>query len=144
MSSKIENILEKLRDLLAAACDADIRLDDGLPDKIPPDGLVIIYEGDPGEPDIALGGFSSAYYQQDIEIAVHVQHGDPETRRQKFYAILRQIGQVLEDHPTLDGLIQGREYGSPQPEHVPAEGAAPIKAATLIVTVDYETDAPLS
>ncbi len=48
--------------------------------------------------------------------------------------------QSLEADDTLGGLAFGLTYGRPEP--VP--GAPAIKSATLTVTVDYETDAPLS
>ena len=34
-----------------------------LPEKIPDGGLIILRDGDPGEPEQALGGFGNAYYQ---------------------------------------------------------------------------------
>ena len=104
MSSKIEAILEKLRDLLAAACDAEVRLDEGLPDKIPPDGLVIIYEGDPGEPDIALGGFSSAYYQQDIEIASMSRAGTRRRGGKSITPYCARLDKSLKTIPTWTAL----------------------------------------
>ena len=34
-----------------------------LPEKAPDGGLIILRDGDPGEPEQALGGFGNAYYQ---------------------------------------------------------------------------------
>lgn len=45
---------------------------------------------------------------------------------------------------TLGGLAFGMIYGRPEPTIEAVAGAPAIKSATLIVTVDYETDAPLS
>ena len=45
-----------------------------LPEKIPPGELIILRDdGDPGEPEQALGGFGTAYYQQAVEIEVYVR-----------------------------------------------------------------------
>jgi hypothetical protein len=46
--------------------------------------------------------------------------------------------------PTLGGLVFGITYGRPEPAIEAVAGAPAIKSATLSVTVDYETDAPLS
>jgi hypothetical protein len=42
---------------------ATIERNSGLPEKIPAGGLLILRDGDPGEPEQALGGFGNAYYQ---------------------------------------------------------------------------------
>ena len=51
---------------------------------------------------------------------------------------------MLEADPTLGGLSFGLTYGRPEPSIEPIAGAPAIKSATLSVTVDYETDAPLA
>ena len=54
------------------------------------------------------------------------------------------IGAALEANPTLSGLAFGLTYGRPEPSIEAVAGAPAIKSATLSVTIDYETDAPLS
>jgi hypothetical protein len=62
----------------------------------------------------------------------------------RFDALLLQIGIALEADPTLGGVALGLTYGRAEPS-IKAVAAAPaIKTATLTLTVDYETDAPLS
>jgi hypothetical protein len=78
-----------------------------LPEKIPDGGLIILRDGDPGEPDQALGGFGSTYYQHAIEIEVYVEEGDAAARDAAFDALLQQIGTVLKADPTLGGLAIG-------------------------------------
>jgi hypothetical protein len=56
----------------------------------------------------------------------------------------KQIGAVLEADPALDGLAFGLTYGRPEPAIEAIAGAPAIKSATLSVTVDYETSAPLA
>ena len=115
-----------------------------LPEKFPDGGLVILRDGDPGEPEQALGGFGDAYYQHAVEIEVYVEGGDAAARDAAFDVLLQQIGAALEVDPTLGGLAFGLTYGRPEPEVEAVERAPAIKAATLPVTVNYETDAPLS
>ena len=51
---------------------------------------------------------------------------------------------MLEADPTIGGLAFGLTYGRPESSIEAIARAPAIKTATLTVTVDYETDAPLS
>ena len=61
-----------------------------------------------------------------------------------FDALLLQIGAALEADPTLGDLAFGLTYGRPEPSIEAIAGAPAIKTATLTVSVDYESDAPLA
>jgi hypothetical protein len=115
-----------------------------LPEKIPAGGLIILRDGDPGEPEQSLGGFGSVYYQHAVEIEVYVEEGNSAVRDTAFDDLLKQIGAALEADPTLGGLAFGLTYGRPETSIEAVSGAPAIKSATLTVTVDYETDAPLA
>jgi hypothetical protein len=78
-----------------------------LPEKIPAGGLVILRDGDPGEPEQALGGFGNAYYRHAVEIEVYVEEGDAATRDAAFDGLLQQIGAALEAEPTLAASPSG-------------------------------------
>jgi hypothetical protein len=68
----------------------------------------------------------------------------PEHRFGPLRFLLQQIGEALEADPTLGGLAFGLTYGRPEPAIEAVAGAPAIKSATLTVTVDYESDAPLA
>jgi hypothetical protein len=143
-ASKAEQVLDALNALLETVPGATIDRNSVLPEKIPDGGLIILRDGDPGEPEQALGGFGSAYYQHAVEIEVYVEEGDAAARDAAFDALLQQIGAALEADPTLGGLAFGVTYGRPEPAIEAVVGAPAIKSATLTVTVDYESDAPLA
>jgi hypothetical protein len=143
-ASKAEQILDALKALLETVPDAVVERNSALPEKIPGGGLIIVRDGDPGEPEEALGGFGSTYYQHAVEVEVYVEEGDAAARDAAFDDLLQQIGAVLETDPTLGGLAFGLTYGRPESSIEPVAGAPAIKTATLTVTVDYESDAPLS
>jgi hypothetical protein len=143
-ASKAEQVLEGLRVALATVPDAVVQRNSVLPEKIPDGGLVIVRDGDPGEPEQALGGFGSTYYEHAVEIEVYVEEGDAAARDAAFDALLQQIGAALEADSTLGGLAFGLTYGRPETSIEAVSGAPAIKSATLAVTVDYETSAPLS
>jgi hypothetical protein len=143
-ASKAEQMLEAVKALLETVPSATVERNSVLPEKVPNGGLIILRDGDPGEPEQALGGFGNAYYEHAIEIEVYVEEGDPAVRDAAFDALLQEIGVALETDPTLGGLTFGLTYGRPEPAIEAIAGAPAIKSATLTVTVDYETSAPLS
>jgi hypothetical protein len=142
--SKAEQVLDALKALLETVPSATIERNSVLPEKVPNGGLIILRDGDPGEPEQALGGFGNAYYEHAVEMEVYVEEGDPALRDAAFDALLQEIGVALETDPTLGDLAFGLTYGRPEPAIEAIAGAPAIKTATLAVTVDYESDAPLS
>jgi hypothetical protein len=141
-ASKAEQVLNTLKALLETVTDAVIERNSVLSKKVPGGGLVILRDGDPGEPEQALGGFGNAYYQHAVEVEVYVEEGDGVIRDLAFDDLLQQIGVALETDPTLGGLAFGVTYGRPEPAIEPVAGAPAIKTATLLVTIDYGTSAP--
>jgi hypothetical protein len=59
-ASKAEQVLEGLRAALETVSDAVVQRNSVLPEKIPAGGLIILRDGDPGEPEQPLGGFGSS------------------------------------------------------------------------------------
>jgi hypothetical protein len=143
-ASKAEQVLEAIKALLETVPDAVIERNSVLPEKVPAGGLIILRDGDPGEPEQALGGFGNAYYQHAVEIEVYLEEGDAAAREAAFDSLLQQIGVALETDPTLGGLAFGLTYGRPEASIEAIAGAPAIKSATLAVIVDYETAAPLA
>jgi hypothetical protein len=143
-ASKAEQVLEAVKALLETIPGVAVERNSVLPEKISNGGLLILRDGDPGEPEQALGGFGNAYYQHPVEIEVYVEDGDAAARDAAFDDLLQQIGAALESDPTLGDIAFGMTYGRPEPAIEAVAGAPAIKSATLSVTVDYETSAPLS
>ena len=137
-TSKTEQILEVLRAGLETVPGAKVERNAVVPEKIPAGGLIVLRDGDPGEPDTALGGFGNAYYSHAIEVEVYVEAGDA-----AFDALLGEIGAVLDADPTLGGFAFGMTYGRPDVDAEAVAGAPAIKTGTIIVTVEYETVIPL-
>ncbi len=143
-ASKAEQVLEALKALLETVPDAVVERNSVLPEKIPDGGLIILRDGDPGEPEQALGGFGNTYYQHAVEIEVYVEEGDAAARDAAFDALLQQIGAALEADPTLGDLVFGLTYGRPDASIEAIAGAPALKTGTISVTLDYEANTPLS
>jgi len=140
--SVAEQILNALYRRLASV--APVLRNAALPERIPPQGLLILRDGTPALEEASLGGLGGYYYRHEIEVEVYVQHKDTESRDQQFDALLQTIGQVLANDPTLEGLACGLDYARPAMEVEGREGIEAIKQATLIVTAEYGTQRALS
>ena len=98
-ASKAEQVLETFRAVLETVPGASVERNSVLPEKVPAGGLIILRDGDPGEPEQALGGFGSTYYQHAVEIEVYLEEGDAAARDAAFDDLLQQIGAALESRP---------------------------------------------
>ncbi len=71
MPSKRETVLGAVKALVASALPgAEVKRNLAKPERIPPGGLVVIRDGDPGEPDVTLSPVSYLYtHRIPVEIA---------------------------------------------------------------------------
>ena len=143
MTSKPEQVILAVLALLETLSTAKIERNSGVPERIPAGGLIVLRDGNPGEPDTALGGFGGAYYSHDVEIELYAEEGDAALRDAAFDALVQAVGAALESDPTLGSLVFGMSYGRPEIDTEAVIGASAIKHGILAVTVEYETDSPL-
>ncbi|MBF0187079.1 MAG: acyl-CoA transferase [Magnetococcales bacterium] len=109
-----------------------------VPSLIPDGGLVILRDGDSGEPDWTLGGFDDHhYYRHAIPVEIHVQHADGAERDQRFSALVGWIFSVLKGDRTLGGLVTGMVFGLPESDLQLVEGGAAIKSGRVMIMVEY-------
>src|SRR5690606_22813137 len=76
MMSKRETILAALTGALRTGLSANVRRNEVLPEKVPAEGLVILRDGDPGEPDVTLNP-RTEFYSHRVEIEAYVPR-DPD------------------------------------------------------------------
>ena len=112
-----------------------------LPERIPPEGLMILRDGEPGEPEVTLSPLRY-HYQHRAEIEAVVQGTND--RDAAFDTLCASIVAVIISDRTLDGLCDWVEAEAPQPVDLPVEGAASLKAAVIPVVLSYSTADPLS
>ena len=138
MNSKTETVLQTLKTLLEAHCAAPVIRNTALPEVVPPEGLIVIYDGDPGESDKALGGFDSVYYEHNIDIIIFVEEGEADQRDTAFDTLVAQIKTVFRTYPDLNGEVFGLTYDHPKTEVIPVVGGTALKSGTLVLRADYE------
>jgi hypothetical protein len=140
--SRREQVLATLLQGLQSGLAATVRRNEVLPEKVPAAGLVILRDGDPGEPDVTLNP-RTEFYNHRVEIEAYVPHDGTGGGEAALDALLGSIGTVLRIDPSLGGLAENLTPSAPETGALPIEGAAPILTARLVVTVEYLVSDPL-
>jgi hypothetical protein len=139
MPTARETILAALHTLLQTLPSTVLR-GEVLPERIPPAGLLILRDGDPGEPEVTLSPLLY-HYQHRAEIEAVVQGA---TRDAAFDTLCASIGAAIATDRTLGGLCDWVEAEAPQPVDLLVEGAASLKAAVISLVLHYNTADPLA
>ena len=143
MPSKREQVLAALFARLEAELSATVRRNEALPERVPAEGLVILRDGDPGEPDVTLNP-RTEFYSHRVELEVLVTRAGRRRRRGGARCPARAVAAALAPDPSLGGLAENLRLGAPEIGTLAIEGAAPILTARLIVTVEYLVSDPLA
>jgi hypothetical protein len=89
-----EAILQALFALLQTITDATVLRNEALPERIPESGLIILRDGDPGEPETLLSPVSY-YWQHRALVEVVVQKGDQAARDLALDGLYRKISLAI-------------------------------------------------
>ena len=120
---------------------APVLRDEVLPERIPAAGLIILRDGQPGEPEVTLSPLRYHYqHRAELEVVVQAANG----RAGAFDTLIAAIGTALEADRTLGGLCDWIEPEAPGSVDLPIEGAAALKAAVITVVLHYTTTGPLA
>ncbi|SUZ32929.1 hypothetical protein ROE7235_02695 [Roseibaca ekhonensis] len=157
MPTTRETILTALHALLQTLPATALR-GDVLPERVPTAGLLILRDGEPGEPEVTLSPLRY-HYQHRAEIEAVVQgearsaqqmqgSGGPlqgtNDRDAAFDTLTASLGAAIAADRTLGGLCDWVEADAPRPVDLPVEGAATLKAAVISVVLHYSTPDPLT
>jgi len=140
MPTTRETILAALTAQLAGRAGAEVRRNATLPERVPAQGLVIVRDGTPGEPDVTLNPWR-AYYRHRVEIEAFMSPGAAEAA---LDALLARIGVALAHDDSLGGRVEMMTAAAPELQPVPVEGGAPFLAVALAITLEYQVSDPLS
>ena len=140
MPTTRETVLATLQARLQSLAALVLR-DEVLPERIPTAGLIILRDGQPGEPEVTLSPLRY-HYQHRAELEVVVQAGTG--RASAFDTLITAIGTALEADRALGGLCDWVEPEAPASVDLPIEGAAALKAAIITVVLHYTTTGPLA
>jgi hypothetical protein len=113
MASKRETVLGAVKALVAAALpSAEVKRNLAKAERIPPGGLVVIRDGDPGEPDVTLSPVSYLYTHR-IPLEIAAFESATLTREQVVDEMLAAIGAAIIANRRLGGLVDWIEAEAP-------------------------------
>jgi hypothetical protein len=144
MASKRETVLAAVKALVAAALPAaEVKRNLAKTQRIPPGGLVVIRDGDPGEPEMVLSPLTYLYsHRIPLELATY--ESATLTREQVLDVMTAAIGAAIGANRTLGGLCDWIEAEAPVTDDIEVLGALPARFADLTILAVYATTDPLN
>jgi hypothetical protein len=136
MPTQRETILTTLADLLRAIPNVPVLRGGVLPERIPNEGLMILRDGNPGEPSVTLSPLAY-HFQHRAELEAIVQSATD--RDALFDTLVAQVGAVIAVDRTLQGLCDWVDLEAAEPVELPMEGAAALKAGVIPIILHYTT-----
>ena len=143
MASHREQVLSALFGRLQGVPDATVRRNEALPVSVPAGGLIILRDGDPGEPDVTLNP-RTEFYSHRAEIEAFVTQAVGGGGEEELDALLSWLSLKLNIDRSLGGLAENLSWSAPETSVLAIEGAAPIFTARITVTIEYLVSDPLA
>ena len=143
MASTGESVIQAVVALIEAALPAaGVRRNGDAPDKPGPGGLVIVRDGDRGEPEVS---FSPLLYTWSHAIQLEVVGVAASADRfETLDGMLEAIGLAIEQDRTLGGRCDWLEPSAPDTDDINPAGTQPLRWAALDVVAVYVTSNPLT
>ncbi|MDO8606857.1 MAG: acyl-CoA transferase [Phaeospirillum sp.] len=141
MPSVREQILAALLARLETVPGATAKREAPLPETVPVGGLIILRDGDPGDPEVMLSPVSYLWeHQTEIEVIVQRGQGDDSAA---LDALLMTVGGALAADRSLGGLAEWLDWGAPKTSGLAIDGPAALRGATVPITIHYGSSDPL-
>jgi hypothetical protein len=142
MPSPREAALMALYTTLTHVAGAAVERDAVVPERIPAGGLLILRDGEPGEPEITLSPLLY-HYDHAATLDVLVQAAPPATRALALDGLLRSVAAALAADRTLGGTIEWLSWSAPRTDDLAVPGGAGIKGAVITIVLTFSTPDPL-
>jgi hypothetical protein len=137
-------VIDAVKALVASALpNADVKRNLDKPERIPPGGLVIVRDGDPGEPDVLLSPLTYVY-EHRIPLEVAAFPSSTLSREEALDQMLSDIGAAVAADRTLGGLCEFLETEAPVTDDLETAGAASGRWADAAIIASYSTTNPLT
>lgn len=141
MPSVREQILAALLVRLEAVPDATVKREAPLPETVPAGGLIILRDGDPGDPEVVLSPVTYLWEHQ-TEIEIILQRGQADDSA-ALDTLLMAVGGALAADRSLGGLAEWLDWDAPKTSGLAIDGAAALRGAMVPLTIHYASDDPL-
>lgn len=144
MASRREQVVDALFQMLKAALpNAKVRRNVKKPTSVDPGGTVIVYDGDPGEPEVTMSPLAYTYdHQVFVDVAAYPTATDDASGL--LDRLLGDIGAAIRADRTLGGVCEFLEAKAPAPADAEVTGAEPVRWAELTLVCTYTTNDPLA
>ena len=145
MASKREQIIEAVVAMIAAALPGvKVQRNADKPERIPSNGLVVVRDGEAGEPEEVTLSPLTYCYAHRIAVEIAVLSDASASREQRLDAILGAIGAAVAANRTLGGLADFVEVSAPFTDDLEADGAHSARWASVDLVVHFATSDPLN
>lgn len=115
-----------------------------VPQAVPPEGLIILRDGDPGDADIVLSPLTYSY-DHVVDVELYATGAPATSRAASLDDLILAVGVALAAAgPTLGGAVEDCRPAAPKREIIPIPGGGGIAAALVPVTLSYSIPTPLS
>lgn len=140
MPTRLETILQALEQVLLAT-GIKVERNTPIPEEVPASGLIILRDGDPGEPIVTMSPLAYEY-EHRAEVEVYVQKA--KGREAVIDAAKTALGAAITADRYLGGTCDWIEAGAPETAAFALEGAAPMLSQRIPLTIVYVTTDPLA
>lgn len=143
--SKKEQVLKALQAALQSEAPTGVTIErnETVPTRVPSAGWVCLRDGDPGDPETLLSP-PTYIYQHLAEVDVVVDRAGAGARDALFDQVTQALGLGIAADRTLGGLCDYVLGEAPAPFELEFDGAENMKAATIVVMLEYATSDPLA
>lgn len=137
--SKRESAILALKDALSAPATFEVQRNTAIPTSPLSQGLVVIRDGESGDPDITMSP-TEYHYEHQIQLEVFAVGADLDLALDN---LLGQIANIAEADKTLGGFVESLYLTAPNFD-LTVDSSIRCKAASINVVVFYSTFSPLN
>jgi hypothetical protein len=145
--SKRLDVVKAVKELLKAAFPGfDVKgldADAAFPDRIPPNGLIIVRNSDPGAPEVDLCP-PTYNYEHPIKVEIAGYSSPTKTPAEVVDEILETIGTAVQANRMLAGLCSWLDTEAPAIDDFSTEGSRSVAMTELNIIAHYSTPNPLT
>ncbi len=132
--SAANEILTALHGLIGGV-GAQVLRNASLPASVPDGALLVMRDGQPGEPRQYMGGAHLIErYRHVVDVEIYSAAAAPEA---EIYGIHEEIAALVRIDVTLGGRVESASVGACEVDAIPVEDGAPIVYGVVPITLSY-------
>lgn len=145
MASKNETALNALKTLVATVSGPTVQRNGIVPGDIPAGGLIVVRDGEVGEPESVTLSPRTYHYEHRAELEFFVKLGTAALRDALLDSLRVSVSAAITANRTLTAAVDYCMAEAPvQPDEEAMEGTDDVKRCLVPVTLMYSTTDPLN